>query len=117
VPRANICQTPPNLLQSMLQFIMKFMLSIILPHEESSVKISLVLREVPITPTASTCCRSPIVLEKVENEDDSVSSDRGRILVSLLYNANVDQLTVGIIRCAGLASMDSNGLSDPYVKM
>jgi len=54
---------------------------------------------------------------KVEKEDDLTNSDRGRILVSLLYNTNIDQLTVGIKRCAGLAAMDSNGLSDPYVKM
>jgi len=54
---------------------------------------------------------------KVEKEDDLVNSDRGRILVSLLYNTNIDRLTIGIKRCAGLAAMDSNGLSDPYVKM
>ena len=54
---------------------------------------------------------------KVEKEDELVSSDRGRILVSLQYNTNIDQLTIGIRRCAGLAAMDSNGLSDPYVKM
>jgi len=54
---------------------------------------------------------------KVEKEDDLMNSDRGRILVSLLFNTNIDQLTVGIKRCAGLAAMDSNGLSDPYVKM
>lgn len=54
---------------------------------------------------------------KVEKEDELVSSDRGRILVSLQYNTNIDQLTIGIKRCAGLAAMDSNGLSDPYVKM
>jgi len=46
-----------------------------------------------------------------------VNTDCGRILVSLMFNAAVDQLTVGIKRCAGLAAMDSNGLSDPYVKM
>jgi len=54
---------------------------------------------------------------KVEKEDDVMNSDRGRILVSLLFNACTHQLTVGIKRCAGLAAMDSNGLSDPYVKM
>jgi len=54
---------------------------------------------------------------KVEKDDDLVNSDRGRILVSLLYNTNIGQLTIGIKRCAGLAAMDSNGLSDPYVKM
>jgi len=54
---------------------------------------------------------------KVEKEEDVTNSDRGRILVSLLFNTNIDQLTIGIKRCAGLAAMDSNGLSDPYVKM
>jgi len=54
---------------------------------------------------------------KVEKEDDLVNSDRGRILVSLLYNTDKDRLMIGIKRCAGLAAMDSNGLSDPYVKL
>ena len=54
---------------------------------------------------------------QVEKDDDLVSSDRGRILVSLLYDTKSDRLTIGIKRCAGLAAMDSNGLSDPYVKM
>ena len=54
---------------------------------------------------------------KVEKEADLVNSDRGRILVSLLFKTDIDQLTVGIRRCAALAAMDSNGLSDPYVKM
>jgi len=57
------------------------------------------------------------VVLKVEKEADLVNTDRGRILVSLMFNAKIDQLTVGINRCAGLAAMDSNGLSDPYVKM
>ena len=54
---------------------------------------------------------------KVEKEDDLINSDRGRILVSLLFKTDIDQLIVGIKRCAGLAAMDSNGLSDPYIKM
>jgi len=67
------------------------------------------------------CCFALIIIgalrSKVEKEDDLVNSDRGRILVSLLYNTSIDRLTIGIKRCAGLAAMDSNGLSDPYVKM
>ncbi|KPP69367.1 double C2-like domain-containing protein beta-like, partial [Scleropages formosus] len=42
---------------------------------------------------------------------------RGRILVSLLYNQEKSSLFVGIIRCAHLAAMDSNGYSDPFVKI
>lgn len=44
-------------------------------------------------------------------------SQRGRILVSLCYNTEKSCLLVGIIRCAHLAAMDSNGYSDPFVKM
>lgn len=46
-----------------------------------------------------------------------LSSQRGRILVSLCYNTEKSCLLVGIIRCAHLAAMDSNGYSDPFVKM
>lgn len=42
--------------------------------------------------------------------------ERGRILVSLCYNTEKGCLLVGIIRCAHLAAMDSNGYSDPFVK-
>uniref|UniRef100_A0A7N6B6J9 C2 domain-containing protein n=1 Tax=Anabas testudineus TaxID=64144 RepID=A0A7N6B6J9_ANATE len=43
--------------------------------------------------------------------------ERGRILVSLCYNTEKGCLLVGIIRCAHLAAMDSNGYSDPFVKI
>ncbi|TNM92115.1 hypothetical protein fugu_019127 [Takifugu bimaculatus] len=49
-----------------------------------------------------------------EGED---SEDRGRILVSLLYNSQQGRLVVGVVRCAHLAAMDSNGYSDPFVKV
>lgn len=49
-----------------------------------------------------------------EGED---SEDRGRILVSLLYNSQQGRLLVGVVRCAHLAAMDSNGYSDPFVKV
>ncbi|KAL4640567.1 double C2-like domain-containing protein beta [Arapaima gigas] len=42
---------------------------------------------------------------------------RGRILVSLCYSQEKSSLFVGIIRCAHLAAMDSNGYSDPFVKI
>ncbi|XP_061535717.1 double C2-like domains, delta isoform X2 [Phycodurus eques] len=43
--------------------------------------------------------------------------ERGRILVSLCYNTEKGCLLVGIVRCAHLAAMDSNGYSDPFVKI
>lgn len=49
-----------------------------------------------------------------ESED---SEERGRILVSLMYNSQLGRLIVGVVRCAHLAAMDSNGYSDPFVKM
>ncbi|KAL3856404.1 hypothetical protein ACJMK2_011169, partial [Sinanodonta woodiana] len=52
-----------------------------------------------------------------EQEDDLLSNDRGKVLLSLKYNSNKQALTVGIVRCAGLAAMDTNGYSDPYVKI
>uniref|UniRef100_A0A3P8Z7N5 C2 domain-containing protein n=1 Tax=Esox lucius TaxID=8010 RepID=A0A3P8Z7N5_ESOLU len=45
------------------------------------------------------------------------SPQRGRILVSLCYSPEKSCLLVGIIRCAHLAAMDSNGYSDPFVKI
>ena len=40
----------------------------------------------------------------------------GRIQLSLKYKSQKGQLVVGVVRCAGLAAMDVNGYSDPYVK-
>lgn len=45
------------------------------------------------------------------------SEERGRILVSLMYNSQQSRLVVGVVRCAHLAAMDSNGYSDPFVKV
>lgn len=50
------------------------------------------------------------------NEADD-SEERGRILVSLMYNSQQGRLIVGVVRCAHLAAMDSNGYSDPFVKV
>ena len=47
---------------------------------------------------------------------DSPEHDLGRIQLSLTYSSQKNQLVVGVIRCAGLAAMDANGYSDPYVK-
>lgn len=54
---------------------------------------------------------------QLEKDDDLMSNDRGKILVSLKFSTHKQALIVGIIRCAELAAMDSNGYSDPYVKV
>ncbi|XP_031694501.1 rabphilin-3A-like [Anarrhichthys ocellatus] len=55
--------------------------------------------------------------QMVEQGAVVAEEERGRILVSLCYNTEKGCLLVGIIRCAHLAAMDSNGYSDPFVKI
>ncbi|XP_074544866.1 double C2-like domains, gamma [Halichoeres trimaculatus] len=55
--------------------------------------------------------------QTVEQGAVVAEEERGRILVSLCYNTEKGCLLVGIIRCAHLAAMDSNGYSDPFVKI
>ena len=59
----------------------------------------------------------PLLCSQTERETESMSEERGRILLSLCYDLQQKQLVVGVVRCAGLAAMDSNGYSDPYVKL
>ncbi|XP_005987499.1 double C2-like domain-containing protein beta [Latimeria chalumnae] len=61
-----------------------------------------------------------ICLEKqlpVDKTEDKSLEERGRILISLKYSSQKGGLIVGITRCAHLAAMDTNGYSDPYVKI
>ncbi|GFG37250.1 hypothetical protein Cfor_10943 [Coptotermes formosanus] len=64
-----------------------------------------------------------IYLEKhcpVEEEDEVWGNDmwtRGQILVTLCYSTRRRALVVGIVRCVNLQPMDSNGFSDPFVKL
>lgn len=53
----------------------------------------------------------------MEKDDELTRNDRGRILLALCYDMKNSRLHVGVIRCAGLISMDTNGYSDPYVKV
>lgn len=53
-----------------------------------------------------------------EKDDDLITdNNRGKILLWLRYSTSKQALFVGIVRCAGLAAMDANGYSDPYVKI
>ncbi|XP_041349378.1 double C2-like domain-containing protein beta isoform X1 [Gigantopelta aegis] len=50
-------------------------------------------------------------------KDDDLVAIRGKILLSLRYSTTKQSLIVRILRCAELAAMDTNGYSDPYVKV
>ncbi|XP_065579909.1 double C2-like domain-containing protein beta isoform X2 [Artemia franciscana] len=43
--------------------------------------------------------------------------NRGSILLSLLYSRGRETMIVTILKCKDLSAMDSNGYSDPYVKI
>ncbi|XP_059146253.1 double C2-like domain-containing protein beta isoform X4 [Physella acuta] len=60
-----------------------------------------------------------VYLEKqmAMEKDDDLIQIRGKILLSLRYALAKQSLYVRIIRCAELAAMDTNGYSDPYVKV
>ena len=51
------------------------------------------------------------------DKDDDLITIRGKILLSLRYSTARQILYVRVVRCAELAAMDSNGYSDPYVKV
>ncbi|XP_035206982.1 double C2-like domain-containing protein beta isoform X2 [Stegodyphus dumicola] len=59
-----------------------------------------------------------VYLEKpVKSEDGEDETNRGQILLSLLYSDDHQALVVGIIRCVRLPSRENNGFPDPFVKV
>ncbi|XP_065934669.1 double C2-like domain-containing protein beta isoform X4 [Magallana gigas] len=61
-----------------------------------------------------------VCLEKAiptDKDDDLLSHDRGKILLGLKYSTAKQCLVVNVVRCVELAACDSNGYSDPYVKL
>ncbi|XP_045923785.1 rabphilin-3A isoform X3 [Micropterus dolomieu] len=73
-------------------------------------------RVVQVKKAVGGSVRGMALYEDDLNEGDD-SEERGRILVSLTYNSQQGRLIVGVVRCAHLAAMDSNGYSDPFVKI
>ncbi|XP_042584701.1 rabphilin-3A-like isoform X3 [Cyprinus carpio] len=61
--------------------------------------------------------RGITLYEDETGKDGAEIEERGRILISLMYNTQLGHLIVGVIRCVHLAAMDANGYSDPFVKI
>ncbi|XP_056231238.1 rabphilin-3A [Seriola aureovittata] len=75
-------------------------------------------RVVPTKRTATAGAARGISLYEDESAKDGGDiEERGRILISLMYNTQQNRLIVGVVRCVHLAAMDANGYSDPYVKI
>ncbi|XP_068430072.1 double C2-like domain-containing protein beta [Clinocottus analis] len=72
-------------------------------------------RVIPVKKAVGGSVRGMALYEDTNEGEDS--EERGRILVSLTYNSQQGRLMVGVVRCAHLAAMDSNGYSDPFVKI
>nr|XP_020508606.1 rabphilin-3A-like isoform X2 [Labrus bergylta] len=73
-------------------------------------------RVIPVKKAVGGPARGMALYEDDLNEGED-SEERGRVLVSLMYNSQQGRLIVGVVRCAHLAAMDSNGYSDPFVKV
>ncbi|XP_048728473.1 rabphilin-3A-like isoform X2 [Ostrea edulis] len=61
-----------------------------------------------------------VCLEKqipTDKDDDLLSHDRGKILLGLKFSTSKQSLVVSVVRCVELAACDTNGYSDPYVKL
>ncbi|XP_050977465.1 rabphilin-3A isoform X2 [Labeo rohita] len=74
-------------------------------------------RVIPVRRTAGAGASRGMALYEEELKADEEVEERGRILISLTYNSQQGRLIVGVVRCAHLAAMDSNGYSDPFVKI
>uniref|UniRef100_A0AAQ5XX05 Rabphilin 3A homolog (mouse), b n=1 Tax=Amphiprion ocellaris TaxID=80972 RepID=A0AAQ5XX05_AMPOC len=73
-------------------------------------------RVIPVKKSVGGSVRGMALYEDDLQEGED-SEERGRILVSLMYSSQKSHLIVGVVRCAHLAAMDSNGYSDPFVKV
>ncbi|XP_061764139.1 rabphilin-3A [Nerophis ophidion] len=73
-------------------------------------------RVIPVKKAVGGQSRGMALYEDDLNDGED-SEERGRVLVSLMYHSQQGRLIVGVVRCAHLAAMDSNGYSDPFVKV
>ncbi|XP_034284766.1 rabphilin-3A-like [Pantherophis guttatus] len=74
-------------------------------------------RVVPMKRTGTSSSSRGMALYEDEMDQGGEVEERGKILVSLMYNTQKGGLVVGVVRCVHLAAMDANGYSDPFVKI
>ncbi|KAG8456154.1 hypothetical protein GDO86_002087 [Hymenochirus boettgeri] len=94
----------------------RFSLKKLKPNQKKSFNVCLE-RVVPMKRAGTTGSVRGMALYEDEMNRGGEVEERGKILVSLMYNSQQGGLIVGIVRCVHLAAMDANGYSDPFVKL
>uniref|UniRef100_A0A6I8QPK7 Rabphilin-3A n=1 Tax=Xenopus tropicalis TaxID=8364 RepID=A0A6I8QPK7_XENTR len=94
----------------------RFSLKKLKPNQKKSFNVCLE-RVIPMKRAGTTGSVRGMALYEDENDRGGDVEERGKILVSLMYNTQQGGLIVGIVRCVHLAAMDANGYSDPFVKL
>uniref|UniRef100_A0A2K6GHD8 Double C2-like domain-containing protein n=2 Tax=Propithecus coquereli TaxID=379532 RepID=A0A2K6GHD8_PROCO len=86
----------------------------LVPNRARSFDICLEKRRLTKRPKGLDTARG---MSLYEEEVEVAGEERGRILLSLCYSSQRGGLLVGVLRCAHLAPMDTNGYSDPFVRL
>ncbi|XP_068102026.1 rabphilin-3A isoform X2 [Hyperolius riggenbachi] len=94
----------------------RFSLKKIKPNQKKNFNVCLE-RVVPMKRAGTTGSVRGMALYEDETDRGADIEDRGKILISLMYNSQQGGLIVGVVRCVHLAAMDANGYSDPFVKL
>ncbi|XP_055470702.1 double C2-like domain-containing protein gamma [Psammomys obesus] len=89
----------------------------LVPNRARSFDICLEKRRLTKRPKILDTARGMSLYEEEEVEVEASGEERGRILLSLCYSSERGGLLVGVLRCAHLAPMDTNGYSDPFVRL
>ncbi|KAK2509551.1 hypothetical protein MC885_006375 [Smutsia gigantea] len=88
----------------------------LVPNRARSFDVCLEKRRLTKRPKSLDTARGMSLYEE-EVEAEAAGEERGRILLSLCYSSQRGGLLVGVLRCAHLAPMDTNGYSDPFVRL
>ncbi|XP_054426503.1 double C2-like domain-containing protein gamma [Pteronotus mesoamericanus] len=88
----------------------------LVPNRARSFNVCLEKRRLTKRPKSLDTSRGMSLYEEAA-EAEAAGEERGRILLSLCYSSQRGGLLVGVLRCAHLAPMDTNGYSDPFVRL
>ncbi|XP_057584746.1 double C2-like domain-containing protein gamma isoform X2 [Hippopotamus amphibius kiboko] len=89
----------------------------LVPNRARSFDVCLERRRLTKRPKSLDTAARGMSLYEEEAETEVPGEERGRILLSLCYSSQRGGLLVGVLRCAHLAPMDTNGYSDPFVRL